>query len=119
MEDPDAPSIKPVIHWLMGDLPPVRTIPHDASKGDQPSFDVTDSFPISRLKNVDPTTVVSYRSSMMMGGVQGGNSQGTVGYYGPKPPVGDKPHRYVFTVYAPRSQAGPEAGLQPHRPPQS
>jgi len=34
------------------------------------------------------------------GGVQGTNDAGVAGYSGPCPPPGDKPHRYVFTVYA-------------------
>ena len=32
--------------------------------------------------------------------VQGVNDFGKVGYGGPCPPVGDHPHRYLFTVYA-------------------
>ncbi len=34
------------------------------------------------------------------GSVQGRNDFGTAGYGGPCPPPGDKPHRYVFTLYA-------------------
>jgi phosphatidylethanolamine-binding protein (PEBP) family uncharacterized protein len=32
-------------------------------------------------------------------GIEGENSFGKVGYRGPCPPEGDKPHRYVVTVY--------------------
>lgn len=79
MEDPDA-GIKPLIHWLMADLatepkkPDKVSIPAELRPGDHyySHFDA----------------------------VQGGNSHGTVGYSGPKPPIGDMPHRYVFTVYA-------------------
>ena len=34
------------------------------------------------------------------GAVQGRTDFGKPGYGGPCPPQGDKPHRYVFTVYA-------------------
>ena len=34
------------------------------------------------------------------GGVQATNDAGVAGYSGPCPPPGDKPHRYVFTVFA-------------------
>jgi phosphatidylethanolamine-binding protein (PEBP) family uncharacterized protein len=35
-----------------------------------------------------------------LGGVQGRNSFGRLGWSGPCPPPGDKPHRYVTTVFA-------------------
>jgi Raf kinase inhibitor-like YbhB/YbcL family protein len=34
------------------------------------------------------------------GARQARNDFGAPGYGGPCPPVGDKPHRYVFTLYA-------------------
>lgn len=39
-------------------------------------------------------------------GVEGRNSFGHVGYSGPCPPNGDKPHRYVITVYSLRHKLG-------------
>jgi len=36
--------------------------------------------------------------------VQGHTDFGTSGFGGPCPPVGDKPHRYIFTVYALKSE---------------
>jgi hypothetical protein len=34
------------------------------------------------------------------GVLQGRTSRGIIGYYGPRPPVGDKPHRYHFQILA-------------------
>jgi Raf kinase inhibitor-like YbhB/YbcL family protein len=34
------------------------------------------------------------------GALQGRTDFGTTGYGGPCPPAGDKPHRYIFTLYA-------------------
>ncbi len=44
---------------------------------------------------------------------QGENSFGKRGYNGPCPPKGDKPHRYVFTLYALRSDPALGAGASP------
>lgn len=41
--------------------------------------------------------------------VEGSNDFGEDGYDGPQPPVGDPPHRYVFTLVA----LGEESGLGP------
>jgi len=32
--------------------------------------------------------------------LQGATSRGSIGYYGPKPPVGDPPHHYHFQILA-------------------
>jgi Raf kinase inhibitor-like YbhB/YbcL family protein len=34
------------------------------------------------------------------GVIQGRNTHGSAGYYGPHPPVGDPPHHYHFQVFA-------------------
>ncbi len=82
MEDPDAAAPKPFVHWLAADLEPTSTIPLDVLPGDR-----------------------------ALGGVQGGNAHGTVAYYGPKPPQGDKAHRYHFTVYALDARLGMKPGF--------
>lgn len=34
------------------------------------------------------------------GAFQGRNDRGSFGYFGPRPPVGDPPHRYHFQIFA-------------------
>jgi phosphatidylethanolamine-binding protein (PEBP) family uncharacterized protein len=46
---------------------------------------------------------------------EGKNSFGKVGYSGPCPPKGDKPHRYVLTFYALRQPLGLPAGSEPDK----
>jgi Raf kinase inhibitor-like YbhB/YbcL family protein len=75
MEDPDALNPKPFVHWIAANLPPsVTTLPTDVPKSDRPS--------------------------PLKGGIQGANHTGCIGYYGPKPPAADGPHRYHFQVFA-------------------
>jgi phosphatidylethanolamine-binding protein (PEBP) family uncharacterized protein len=45
----------------------------------------------------------------------GRNSFGRVGYSGPCPPKGDKPHHYLITFYALRRPLGLAAGSAPDR----
>jgi Raf kinase inhibitor-like YbhB/YbcL family protein len=71
MEDPDA-SLKPVTHWLVANISPNVT-----------------GFP----ENV--------RQAEKYGdAVQGANHTGKIGYYGPMPPPGEKPHEYHFQIFA-------------------
>lgn len=80
--DPDARDGAGWWHWLLFDL--------DAK---------TKSLPAGAGSNASP------------GGISGRNSFGDLGYSGPCPPRDDKPHRYVFTVYALRTEhLGLEAG---------
>lgn len=75
MEDPDALSPKPYVHWLAADISPVLTrLPEGVTKTPRPP--------------------------MLAGGVQGTGNSGVLGYFGPKPPASDPAHRYHFEVYA-------------------
>jgi len=75
MEDPDAKPVTPFVHWLAWNIPAnVTSLPEGLQE--QPRL-------------TDPEGVL-----------QGRNTRGSMGYFGPKPPVGDKPHHYHFQVYA-------------------
>jgi Raf kinase inhibitor-like YbhB/YbcL family protein len=75
VDDPDAPTADPFVHWLLWDvLPGTERIPRD----------------------VPQTEVVS----ILDGARQGTNDAGSVGYAGPCPPGGDGPHTYRFTLSA-------------------
>jgi Raf kinase inhibitor-like YbhB/YbcL family protein len=75
MEDPDATPSTPFVHWLAWNIPAeVTSLPEGLQE--QPRL-------------TDPEGVL-----------QGRNTRGSTGYFGPKPPVGDKPHHYHFQVYA-------------------
>jgi Raf kinase inhibitor-like YbhB/YbcL family protein len=73
--DPDAPTGSGWWHWLVFNLP-ADTTGLKPGAGD-PKGDL-----------------------MPAGAVQSRTDYGQTGYGGPCPPVGDKPHRYIFTVYA-------------------
>lgn len=72
MYDPDAP-VGTFIHWVLYDIP--------AS--------------VNALPEAVPRTAVVEGL-----GVQGRNDFGSLGYGGPCPPPGDKPHRYFFALHA-------------------
>jgi Raf kinase inhibitor-like YbhB/YbcL family protein len=73
--DPDAPTGSGWWHWVVFNLPAdTKSLPAGAG---------------------DPVA-----GKMPTGTVQSRTDFGTPGYGGPCPPQGDKPHRYVFTVYA-------------------
>lgn len=76
MEDPDVSKPpKPVIHWVAWNVPGDV---HALREGLQAQDRLTDP-PALR---------------------QGPNTPGRIGYYGPKPPAGDPPHRYHTQVFA-------------------
>ena len=74
VEDPDAPA-SPFVHWVAYDLPPDVTELREGVPG-APRLDVPD------------------------GMLQGPNDRGSIGWFGPLPPVGDPAHRYHFQVFA-------------------
>jgi Raf kinase inhibitor-like YbhB/YbcL family protein len=75
LEDPDATPITPFVHWLAWNIPADS---HSLPEGLQEQM---------RLTEPD-------------GLLQGKTSRGSTGYFGPRPPVGDKPHRYYFQIFA-------------------
>lgn len=75
VEDPDAKPYTPVVHWVAWNIPPSMTrLPEGLQE---------------QLRLTDPD-----------GLMQGPSTRGSPGWYGPRPPVGDPPHRYVFQVLA-------------------
>ncbi|MFO1399151.1 MAG: YbhB/YbcL family Raf kinase inhibitor-like protein [Burkholderiales bacterium] len=75
MEDPDAKPVAPFVHWVAWNIPAATTrLPEGLQE--QP-----------RLTEPE-------------GLLQGLTTRGSIGYFGPRPPVGDRPHRYVIQVFA-------------------
>jgi Raf kinase inhibitor-like YbhB/YbcL family protein len=73
--DPDAPTGSGWWHWVIFNIPAsVNKLPANAGKPDS---------------GIAPK-----------GSVQSRTDYGVPGYGGPCPPEGDKPHRYIFTVFA-------------------
>jgi Raf kinase inhibitor-like YbhB/YbcL family protein len=73
--DPDAPTGSGWWHWVMFNIPAtVTSVPAGAGSSDG--------------------------AKAPKGAVQSKTDFGKPGYGGPCPPKGDKPHRYIFTVYA-------------------
>jgi len=75
MYDPDAPTGSGWWHWLAFNIPATANqLPGGAGSASG--------------------------TGLPAGTIQGRTDFGTAGYGGPCPPVGDKPHRYIFTVFA-------------------
>jgi Raf kinase inhibitor-like YbhB/YbcL family protein len=78
LEDPDAPTERPVLHWAAWNIPGV-------CKG----------LPANLPKTAHPDGLPG-----LEGLVQGCNTHGRFGYMGPMPPPADGPHRYHFQLFA-------------------
>jgi Raf kinase inhibitor-like YbhB/YbcL family protein len=76
MDDPDARTPRPFVHWLIYNIPPdVKSL--DAGLPTAPQLDLP-------------------RGAAL----QGSNGRKSIGYFGPRPPQGDPPHHYQIKVYA-------------------
>lgn len=89
VDDPDAPTPEPWIHWVICKIPPgAAGLPEGVAK-------------VLRLS--DPPGAIQGKNSWPAGQ--------TVGYRGPMPPPGHGVHRYFFKLYAMRSKLAVEPGL--------
>lgn len=75
MEDPDAAVGNPFVHWVAWNIAP--------DSGGLPEA-------------VQPMPQVPALMNLR----QGRNTRGSVGYFGPRPPVGERAHRYHFQLFA-------------------
>lgn len=75
VDDPDAPSPQPWVHWLCYRIP-------------------------ESIKNTPEGVPPSQRIANPPGALQGKNSWDRTGYGGPQPPKGHGTHHYRFAVYA-------------------
>jgi Raf kinase inhibitor-like YbhB/YbcL family protein len=88
LEDPDAPSPQPFVHWMAYNIP----------------ANVTE-IPQGIMKNAP-------RPSGDGGFLQGKTSKGNLGYFGPRPPEGDSAHHYHFQVFALDAELDVPAGAE-------
>jgi len=75
VQDPDAPTNAPVVHWMIWNIPGNAT-------------------------SLAPGVSTRARLDHPKGAVQGRNVKGGFGYYGPRPPSGHGVHRYHFQLFA-------------------
>lgn len=86
VDDPDAPSPQPWVHWVIARIPATET---------------------GIAEGVPPKPSASFPA----GSLQGKNSWGTVGYRGPAPPRGHGVHHYHFRLYALNAPVKVSAGF--------
>jgi Raf kinase inhibitor-like YbhB/YbcL family protein len=75
VDDPDAPTSEPWVHWILYRIPATET---------------------GIVEGVHPKVEPPFPA----GAFQGKNSWGTNGYRGPAPPKGHGLHRYIFRLFA-------------------
>ena len=81
LHDPDAPTSSGFWHWAVYNIPPTA-MGLALGAGNTPA-----ALPVPAFGGM---------TDLHDAGVSGGNGR----YGGPCPPVADRPHRYVFTLYA-------------------
>ncbi len=86
VDDPDAPTAEPWVHWVLYKIPGTAT---DLLEGIATDDALTEP----------------------RGALQGKNSWGTVGYRGPAPPRGHGTHHYHFKLYALDAELQAASGL--------
>lgn len=75
VQDPDAPTEDPVVHWMIWNIP-------------------------GGISSLPPGIATRPQLEHPKGAVQGRNVKGGFGYYGPRPPPGHGVHRYHFQLFA-------------------
>lgn len=63
------------------------------------------------VAGIDPAVDSVSEDDVPAGAAQGRNDFGATGYAGPLPPIGDRPHRYFFHVYAVAEPSGLREGF--------
>jgi hypothetical protein len=86
MDDPDAPTPEPWVHWVISKLPAtLKGLPQNVSHTARPHGELAAA-------------------------IQGSNSWDEVGYKGPAPPKGHGTHHYHFRLYALDTELSATAG---------
>ncbi|MFL5494283.1 MAG: YbhB/YbcL family Raf kinase inhibitor-like protein [Gemmatimonadales bacterium] len=75
MDDPDAKTPRPFVHWLIYNIP-------------------------ANTRGLGAGLPTKPRLDNPKGALQGTNSKHSIGYAGPRPPEGDPPHHYQIKLYA-------------------